>query len=304
MNWSIALKGFKNYLMLERSLSENSIDAYLHDVKKLVEYLEIKQLDLTPTAIDTNHLEEFIFWINSLGLGARSQARLLSGIKSFYKYLLMEDLIDHDPTLLLEGPRLKQKIPEVLNYDEISKILDAIDLSEPHGTRNRAMLETLYACGLRVSELINLKISNLFFDIGFVKVIGKNDKERIVPIGESAIKHIELYIDGVRKPQRNIHPDHSDCLFLNRRGKKLSRVMVFMIVKSLAEIAGIGKNVSPHTFRHSFATHLVEGGADLKAVQDMLGHESITTTEIYTHLDTEYLKDTILSFHPRNKPPS
>ena len=301
MNWNISLKGFKAYLLLERSLSDNSIEAYVHDVQKLVEYLNLKELNLSPLEITGDELEEFIFWLNGLGLGARSQARILSGLKSFFKYLLMEDLIDNDPTILLEGPRLRRKIPEVLSYEEVAEIIAAIDLSQPHGTRNRAMLETLYACGLRVSELINLKISNLFFDIGFIKVIGKNDKERIVPIGDEAVKHINFYMEGVRRVQKNIHKDHANNVFLNRRGKTLSRVMVFTIVKDLAALAGIQKNVSPHTFRHSFATHLVEGGADLKAVQDMLGHESITTTEIYTHLDTDYLKDVILTFHPRNK---
>lgn len=301
MNWTPIIKGFETYLQLERSLSPHSIDAYLRDVQKLRSYLEIMGLELSPQEIDLKELEQFIFWLNDLGLGARSQARLLSGIKAFYRYLLMEDLTNVDPTELLEGPRLERKIPEVLSYDEVNQLLATIDLSHAHGTRNRAMLETLYACGLRVSELINLRMTNLFLDINFVKVIGKNNKERIVPIGDEAAKHIELYLSAVRRLQDNIHPEHENFVFLNRRGKKLSRVMVFMIVKEAVRNAGIDKTVSPHTFRHSFATHLIEGGADLKAVQDMLGHESITTTEIYTHLDTEYLKETILSFHPRNK---
>ncbi len=301
MNWHPYLQGFKSYLMLERSLSGHSVDAYLRDVAKLVQYLELQALSLSPLEIQLEQLEAFIFWLNGLGLGDRSQARILSGIKAFYKYLLMEDLINTDPTHLLEGPRLKRKIPEVLSYEEVMRMLAAIDLSQPQGTRNRAILETLYACGLRVSELLNLKISNLFFEIGFIKVIGKNDKERIVPIGEGAIKHIRLYQDNVRKLQSNIHPEDENILFLNRRGRKLSRVMVFLVVKQAAKDAAIAKRVSPHTFRHSFATHLIEGGADLKAVQDMLGHESITTTEIYTHLDTDYLKDTVMSFHPRNQ---
>ncbi|MEM8908442.1 MAG: site-specific tyrosine recombinase XerD [Bacteroidota bacterium] len=301
MNWNPNLQGFKAYLMLERSLSANSIDAYCRDVEKFVRFLELKELVLSPLAIQLSHLEDFIFWLNELGLGANSQARIISGLRAFYKYLLVEDLIDDDPTEKIEGPRLRRKIPEVLHYDEIQRMLASIDLSEAHGVRNRAMLETLYACGLRVSELVQLKLSNLYLDIGFLKVIGKNDKERLVPIGEEAIKHIGLYIDGVRRSQTNIHPDHENFLFLNRRGKSLSRVMVFMVVKSTAKDAGIAKKVSPHTFRHSFATHLIEGGADLKAVQDMLGHESITTTEIYTHLDTDFLKETILSFHPRNR---
>jgi len=287
--------------MLERALSGNSVEAYLHDVKKLVEFLEIKEYDLPPMEITLNHLEEFILWINKLGLGARSQARIISGLKAFYKYLLVEDLLDTAPTELLEGPRLDRRIPDVLSYEDIQKMLDAIDLSEAHGVRNRAMLETLYASGLRVSELINLKMTSLYFDIGFLRVIGKGNKERIVPIGEDAIKHVQLYIEGVRRSQMNIHPDDGNIVFLNRRGKKISRVMVFMIVKEAARNAGISKKVSPHTFRHSFATHLIEGGADLRAVQDMLGHESIITTEIYTHLDTDYLRETILNFHPRGK---
>jgi len=301
MNWTSYTNGFKSYLMLERALSGNSVEAYLSDVNKLVEFLEIKEYDLPPMEITLNHLEEFILWINKLGLGARSQARIISGLKAFYKYLLVEDLLDTAPTELLEGPRLDRRIPDVLSYEDIQKMLDAIDLSEAHGVRNRAMLETLYASGLRVSELINLKMTSLYFDIGFLRVIGKGNKERIVPIGEDAIKHVQLYIEGVRRSQMNIHPDDGNIVFLNRRGKKISRVMVFMIVKEAARNAGISKKVSPHTFRHSFATHLIEGGADLRAVQDMLGHESIITTEIYTHLDTDYLRETILNFHPRGK---
>ncbi|MEM9821865.1 MAG: site-specific tyrosine recombinase XerD [Bacteroidota bacterium] len=300
MDWNTALNGFKSYLMLERSLSNNSVEAYWRDVEKLIKFLDLQGMDLSPTAVRLKELEDFIFWLNDLGLGANSQARIISGLRAFYKYLLVEDLMDDDPTEMIEGPRLKRKIPEVLHYDEIQKMLSSIDLSEAHGVRNRAMLETLYACGLRVSELVNLRLSNLFLDVGFLKVIGKNDKERLVPIGEEAIKHIRLYLTGVRKLQNNIDPEHENYLFLNRRGKHLSRVMVFMIVKDAARDVGIRKRVSPHTFRHSFATHLIEGGADLKAVQDMLGHESITTTEIYTHLDTDFLKETILSFHPRN----
>jgi len=301
MSWQPFVNGFKSYLMLERSLSENSIEAYLRDVGKLEEFLRIKELDLSPTAVMQNHLEDFIAWLHQLGLGARSQARLISGLKAFYKYLLVEDIANDDPTELLEGPRLSRKIPEVLTYDEIRSMLETIDLSEPQGTRNRAMLETLYACGLRVSELTTLRLSNLFPDIGFVKVIGKGNKERLVPIGEDALRHINFYVEGVRSSQMNIHPEHENFLFLNRRGKSLSRVMVFMIVKEAAKLAGISKSVSPHTFRHSFATHLIEGGADLKAVQDMLGHESITTTEIYTHLDTDFLRETIMTFHPRSR---
>ncbi len=301
MDWKSLIKGFKAYLMLERSLSVNSIDAYIRDIGKLAEYLNIKGFNVRATEIELKHLEGFIHWINELGLGERTQARIISGLKAFYKYLLIEDIIDFAPTDLLEGPKLERKIPEVLSVEEVNKVLAAIDLSSAHGTRNRAMLETLYACGLRVSELINLKLSNLYPDIGFVKVIGKNNKERIVPIGQSALKHINLYIEGVRRSQMNIHKEHENFIFLNRLGKKLSRVMVFMVVKDAVRDAGIEKNVSPHTFRHSFATHLVEGGADLKAVQDMLGHESIITTEIYTHLDKEFLRETIQNFHPRGR---
>ena len=300
-NWRPYINGFKAYLLLERSLSENTIDAYLRDVGKLAEFLALAEYDLSPEKLTVDHLSKFLHSLNDLGLGARSQARLLSAIKTFYKYLLMEDMIQIDPTSLLEGPRLPRKIPEVLAYEEIQNMIAAIDLSEAHGVRNRAMLETLYACGLRVSELTDLRMSNLYLDIGFVKVLGKGNKERIVPIGEEAVKHIGLYIEGVRRRMMNIDPEHSNFLFLSRRGRQLSRVMVFMIVKECAKLAGIEKNVSPHTFRHSFATELVERGADLRAVQEMLGHESITTTEIYTHLDRDYLRSNILSFHPRAK---
>ncbi|MEM6317430.1 MAG: site-specific tyrosine recombinase XerD [Bacteroidota bacterium] len=301
MNWTPIIKGFQAFLQLEKGLSKNSVENYTRDVEKLVTFLELHQYDISAKAVTSDHLRAFIKWINEIGLGANSQARIISGVKGFYKFMLVEDLIDEDPTSILDTPGLQKKIPEVLAYDEIQAMLATIDLSYDHGVRNRAMLETLYACGLRVSELINLRLSNFYKQVGFIKVIGKSDKERIVPIGEEAIKHIGFYIDGVRNHQRNIHKDHGNYLFLNRRGKKLSRVMVFNIVKEAAQLAGIQKNVSPHTFRHSFATHLVEGGADLKAVQDMLGHESITTTEIYTHLDTEYLRSTIMSFHPRNR---
>ena len=301
MDWKSGINGFKAYLMLERSLSANSIDAYTRDIDKLMEFINLEFEGISPLLVQLNHLEAFILFINKLGLGPRSQARILSGIRAFYKYLLVEDLIDDDPTELIEGPKLKRKIPDVLSYDEISKILASIDLSHETGTRNKAMLETLYSSGLRVSELIGLKISNLYLDLGFIRVIGKNNKERLIPIGEAAIKQIQLYIEGVRRSMMNIQKGHEDILFLNRRGKQLTRVMVFHIVKKAAKDAGIDKNISPHTFRHSFATHLVEGGANLKAVQDMLGHESIITTEIYTHLDTDFLRETILSFHPRNK---
>ena len=300
MDWNSAINGFEAYLMLERSLSPNSIEAYIRDIKKLIEYLNINKLEISPLDINFTHLQEFINWINSLGVAQRSQARIISGIRAFYKYLMMEDIIDNDPTELLEGPKIGRKIPDVLNYEEIEMILNAIDLSSELGHRNRAIIETLYACGLRVSELIDLKLSNYFPDIGFVKVIGKNNKERIVPINDEAIKYIGIYINNYRN-RINIKKDNEDFIFLNRRGKKLSRIMIYHIIKESTELAGIKKNISPHTFRHSFATHLVEGGADLRAVQEMLGHESILTTEIYTHLDTTYLKKTILAYHPRNK---
>lgn len=301
MTWSSAIQEFNAYLRIERSLSPNTLEAYLSDLDKFRQYLQLHGQTLGPHQIETGHLSAFLAWINHLGLAARSQARLLSALKTFYKFLLSEGLADTDPTELIDGPRLPRHIPEVLSVEEIQQMLDAIDLSTPHGVRNRAMLETLYACGLRVSELVELRLSNLFLDAGFVKVTGKGNKERIVPIGEEAVKHIRLYLEGVRSGMMNIHKDHSNFAFLNRRGKKLTRVSVFLLIKELVQLAGISKNVSPHTFRHSFATHLIEGGADLKAVQDMLGHESILTTEIYTHLDTDFLRQTVLQYHPSNQ---
>ncbi len=301
MDWNSAINGFKAYLMLERSLSENSVMAYEDDVLKLHQYFLSSENMISPLEVSFKDLEKFIHWINKIGLGARSQARIISGIKAFYKFLLLEDLIEDSPTDLLEGPKLPRKIPDVLSYDEITMVLATIDMSTAHGQRNRAMLETLYACGLRVSELITLRLSHYYPSEGFVQVLGKNNKERIVPIGSEAIKQIGFYVEGYRNHMDNIHSDHEDFLFLNRRGKKLSRITVFNVIKDCVDKAGLKKNVSPHTFRHSFATHLVEGGADLRAVQDMLGHESITTTEIYTHLNTDFLRDTILKYHPRNK---
>lgn len=299
MNWPAALSSFRAYLLLERSFSPNTLEAYLSDVQKFVRYLEIQQSDIAPLAVQQADLEGFILWVNDLGLEASSQSRLISGLRAFYKFLLVEDMLDDDPTALLETPRLPRKMPEVLSVDEVERLLTAVDLSEPQGHRNRAIIEVLYACGLRVSELTNLRISNLFLDQGFIKVLGKNDKERLVPIGREAIEQLRIYLKDYRNKQENVTPGHENFVFLNRRGQQLTRVMVFYIVKELAALAGITKTISPHTFRHSFATHLVEGGADLKAVQDMLGHESITTTELYTHLDTEYLKETILMYHPR-----
>jgi len=301
LDWKSSINGFNHYLQLERGMSPNSVDAYLRDISKFHRYLQIQELEINPAEVEENHLMDFIVWLNELGLGPKSQARIRSGVKAYYRYLLLEDMIEHDPSELIESPKLARKIPEVLSIDEIQSILDSVDLSTDHGTRNRALLEVLYACGLRVSELTHLKISNMYADIGFIKVLGKGDKERLVPIGEEALKHIQFYMDGVRRHLPKIQPSNEDFIFLNRRGAKLSRVMIFTIVKDAAADAGIEKNVSPHTFRHSFATHLVEGGADLKAVQDMLGHESITTTEIYTHLDNAYLRDTILAHHPLNK---
>ena len=302
MNWSPYIKGFETYLLLERSLSENSIEAYKYDVDKLYQYFVQTKQEKTPEQVKLSDLESFIIYINKIGIGEITQARIISGVKAFYKFLLMEDMINSDPSELLEGPKLRRKIPDVLSYEEIKLIFDSMDVSDikKGGHRNRAILETLYACGIRVSELVNLKLSNYFPEEGFVRVIGKGDKERIVPIGSSAINQISQYVEHTRKTL-NIANGHEDFVFLNRRGKKLSRVMVFLVIKKAVEEAGIDKVVSPHTFRHSFATHLVEGGADLRVVQDMLGHESITTTEIYTHLDRTYLRDTLLRFHPSYK---
>jgi len=300
--WQSWLNGFKAYLLLERSLSANTIEAYLRDIGKLAEYLQLLGRNDGPAQVSSQDLQAFLSYLYDLGLGPRSQSRLLSALKTFYKYLLLEDVIKENPCELLEGPKLGRALPSVLSYTEIQAILEGIDLSLPQGPRNRAMLETLYASGLRVSELCDLRITNLFFDIGFVRVVGKGNRERIVPIGEDAIKHLKIYLQEVRPKLPEIQKGHENIVFLNRRGKKLTRVMIFLIVKEAVAQAGIDKVVSPHTFRHSFATHLLEGGADLKAIQDMLGHESILTTEIYTHLDREYLRATILNFHPRNRP--
>jgi integrase/recombinase XerD len=301
MNWNSIIKGFKAYLQLERSLSENSVDAYIRDIKKLEEYCVLKEITIQPEKLSQEQLESFLIFISELGLSARTQARILSGLKAFYKYLIIDDIIDDDPTELLEAPKIGRKLPDVLSIEEINSLINAIDLSKPEGERNKAVLETMYSCGLRVSELTNLKLSNLMLNEGFIHVIGKGSKERIVPIGSVAIKHINIYIQSVRNHMSIIKKGSEDILFLNRRGAGLTRVMVFTIIKNLCKKAGINKMVSPHTLRHSFATHLVEGGADLRAVQEMLGHESITTTEIYTHLDRDYLRQAILDFHPRSK---
>jgi integrase/recombinase XerD len=298
--WEPYKKGFKAYLQLEKSLSENSVEAYLHDIEKLTAYFEQADIKMAPKEIVLKDLEGFLRWIAELGMLPGSQARIVSGLKSFFRYCLLEQIINTDPTALLESPKLKRTLPDILSFEEIENIISQIDLSTPEGGRNKAMLETLYSCGLRVTELVNLRISSLHLDVGFVKVIGKGDKERLVPIGSDAVKYINIYKNDIRV-HINLQPGNEDVLFLNRRGSKLSRVMVFLVIKEMTKKAGIKKTISPHTFRHSFATHLVEGGADLRAVQEMLGHESITTTEIYTHLDRKYLRDTLTKFHPAFK---
>ncbi len=295
--WEGYKKGFKAYLQLEKSLSENSVQAYLQDIEKLTQFILIGDKPKSPAEIELNYLESFVKWISELGMTPSSQSRIISGLRSFYKYCLQEQIVSKDPTALLETPRLKKALPDILSFNEIESITALIDVSTPEGARNKAIIETLYSCGLRVTELVNLKISCLYFDVGFIRIIGKGDKERLVPVGGAAIKYINLYKNNIRV-HIPVKPGNEDVLFLNRRGRKLSRVMIFMIIKALAKQAGIAKNISPHTFRHSFATHLVEGGADLRAVQEMLGHESIITTEIYTHLDREYLRDTLQQFHP------
>lgn len=299
MRWSEAKKGYENFLRLEKSLSQNSVAAYINDINKLILFLEKDYKKLSPDKVKLNHLKKFIEWLNEKGVSPRTQARTISGIKSFFKYLLMEEKITNDPTTLLESPKIGRKLPDVLSIDEIDLLIDSVDITKPEGQRNRAMLETLYSCGLRVSELVNLKMTNLYFDQGYLKVEGKADKERLVPISNNAITEIGKYVEGYRRNLK-VSKDSENILFLNRRGKKLSRVMIFTIIKNLAEKVGLDKKISPHTFRHSFATHLINGGADLRAVQEMLGHESILTTEIYTHLDKDYLKSTISHFHPRS----
>ncbi len=298
MNWAPYTKGFKVYLQLEKSLSKNTVEAYLSDVTKLTTYEEANIQRSSPAEIGLADLQLFIKQINEVGLSARTQARIISSLKAFFKYLYLENIIRDDPASLLESPRPGRKLPDTLSVEEVENLINTIDMSLPEGERNKAILETLYGCGLRVSELINLKITDIYAKDNFIKVIGKGNKERLVPIGNTALKHIDLYLENSR---RRLHPDRldEDILFLNRRGKKLSRNMIFIIVKELGEKSGIRKSISPHTFRHSFATHLVEGGADLRAVQEMLGHKSIITTEIYTHLDREYLKSTIALYHPR-----
>lgn len=297
--WDIHIKQFSNYLKLERSLSGNSIEAYVRDIEKLQQFAEMNLKGLSPLKITSKNLQAFLTYINELGMSAHSQARILSGVKAFYKYMIYEELLDKDPTVLIEGPKLGRKLPDTLSYMEIEQLLEAIDLSTPEGARNRAMLEVLYSSGLRVSELVDLRMNNVYFDVGFLRVVGKGNKERLVPVGKDALKFLTIYKDQIRV-HIPVQKDFESYMFLNRRGKKLTRVMIFTIIKGLAAKIGLKKIISPHTFRHSFATHLIEGGADLRAVQEMLGHESITTTEIYTHLDRDYLRQVIQEFHPRS----
>ena len=297
MSWETSIKGFKSYLQIERSLSDNSVQAYIRDVKKFAKYAILIELsEFKVTRID---ISNFLAQINQEDISARSQARIISGIKAFYKYLIMEDYLKINPTELIESPKIGLKLPDTLSLIEIDKLISAVDLSNKQGERNRAILETLYSCGLRVSELVNLQLSNIHFKEGYLKVTGKGDKERLAPIGGRAIKYLTIYINEVRNHQE-IKKGNEDFVFLNNRGAKLTRVMIFLIIQKLTEKIGLKKKISPHTFRHSFATHLIEGGADLRAVQEMLGHESITTTEIYTHLDNEYLRSNIIQFHPRS----
>jgi integrase/recombinase XerD len=298
MNFQSYINGFKSYLKLERSLSANSINAYVSDVEKLFQYLATLPKGEQLQELKLVHLRSFLVWLNDLGVQASTQARIISGLKAFFGYLFEEQIIKDNPTALLETPKLVRKLPDTLSIHDIDKMISMIDASTPEGMRNKAIIEVLYSCGLRVSELTDLKISNVYADTEFVKVVGKGDKERIVPIGNTALKLIEIYVNEVR-----VHVDikrgHEDYIFLNRFGAKLSRVSIFNLIKKLAELAGLRKTVSPHTLRHSFATHLIEGGADLRAIQEMLGHASITTTEIYTHLDRDYLKTVIKEYHPR-----
>tara|TARA_Y100000746_G_scaffold65853_2_gene54723 strand:+ start:4762 stop:5661 length:900 start_codon:yes stop_codon:yes gene_type:complete len=298
--WEHEIIEYRNYLKLERSLSENSISAYINDIRKLTSFLiSSNKKKIKYSDIDSNLINQFIEYLYKLGISPHTQSRIISGIKSFFGYLILEEKISVNPTELVESPKLNKKLPDTLNFDDIDKMFLSIEMNSYEGTRNRAILETLYSCGLRVSELINLTFQNLFLDIGFIKVIGKGSKERLVPIGSQAIKYINLYNENYRK-NMNVKKGNEGYLFLNRRGSKISRNMIFIIVKTISVNLNFKKNVSPHTFRHSFATHMIEGGADLRAVQEMLGHESITTTEIYTHLNKEYLREVVNKFHPRS----
>lgn len=300
--WERQIRDFGHYLKLERSLSDNSVEGYLSDVEKLRQFAAIRDKGLQATDVSPKDLRDFLEYITELGMSAHSQARILSGLKSFYKYLMFDGAIERDPTVLIEGPKLGRKLPDTLSFHEIEDLLESIDLSSPEGARNRAMLEVLYSSGLRVSELVDLQINNIYHDSGFLRVTGKGNKERLVPIGRDALKYLGIYMNEVRgkTPHKSPVKGYESFVFLNRNGRKLTRVMVFTIIKNLAKAIGLRKSISPHTFRHSFATHLIEGGADLRAVQEMLGHESITTTEIYTHLDRDYLRQVIQEFHPRS----
>lgn len=297
MKWNDALKDYQYYLKLEKGLAKNSIDSYSNDVKKLISFLEENEISISPISISIDEIQQFIYKVSS-EINARSQARLIAGLRNFFDYLIFEEYRNTNPTDLIESPKIGRKLPDTLSEEEINTLINNIDLSEPQGERNRTILETIYSCGLRVSEIINLHLSDLFFEEGFIRVIGKGNKQRFVPINDQAQKYINLYINEIRTHIK-IQKGSEDILFLNRRGKKLTRNMIFTIVKNLAEKAGIKKSISPHTFRHSFATHLLEHGADLRAIQQMLGHESITTTEIYMHIDKSYLKEVINKFHPR-----
>ncbi|WP_338394671.1 site-specific tyrosine recombinase XerD [Fulvitalea axinellae] len=299
MEWDTAIKNFSDYIKLERAMADNSVMAYTSDVTKLYQYADMAGWKKGPLEISANNVENFLTYIFRLGMSVNSQARILSGVKAFYKYLLFDEYIEIDPTELIEAPKTGRKIPDTLEVHEIDNLISAIDMSTDEGIRNKAIIETLYSSGLRVSELVNMKLTNIFYDIGFVKILGKGNKERLVPIGKGAINSIRTYLEEVRG-NMTVKPGHENYVFLNRRGAQLTRVMIFTIIKRLAVAINLKKKVSPHTFRHSFATHLIEGGADLRAVQDMLGHESITTTEIYTHLDKEYLQQVIHEYHPRS----
>ena len=297
LSWKASYKNFENYLRLEKSLSENSIEAYLNDIKKLEEFFTASGIDTGPASVTYADLKEFINWFGSENRNARTQSRVLSGIRAFYKFMLIDGEIKENPSSLLDSPKIGLRLPEVLSVAEIDRIVEVIDLSRQEGHRNKAIIETLYGCGLRVSELVNLRLTDIHYGEGFVRVTGKGDKQRLVPISNKALKEIDLYkIDRSRLPV--IHD--GNVVFLNRRGRKLTRAMIFTIIRDLAGKAGIMKKISPHTFRHSFATHMIEAGADLRAVQEMLGHESIMTTEIYTHIDRSFLRDTLIMFHPRS----
>ena len=301
-SWIKYRKDYLSYLKIEKALAQNSIEAYQRDFDKLVQFLEYKNSEKSATDIVLRDLQEMVQWINEMGIAARSQARIISGVRNFFDFLIIDDVIKIDPSELLELPKIGKKLPDVLDKEEIDALINAVDLSKNEGHRNRAILETLYSCGLRVSELVNLKITNLYFEEGFIRVIGKGNKERLVPVNDTAEKEINLYKNHVRNHQE-IKRGHEDYLFLNRRGSKLTREMIYTIIHRLAITIQLRKKISPHTFRHSFATHMVEGGANLRAIQEMLGHESISTTEIYTHLSDDVLKEAIISYHPRNIKP-